>query len=216
MRLHIWISTRAVFYCATFVAKNTFHPDKHHPDKHQKQLKGKLNSMNKSDRNFWQRTKEIAGLDVQRGGATPDVDDIVDHFAEKMSNGKGEEECNFKLADSFTVPISGFKIRFKTVLKSLKAVDPTKSANGISPKFWKECAVQRAPIVCKLFKYIVKVGKYPSRWKFGRITALHKRGSVKLPKNYRPVQVLMGISVIFEGNIEPQFTKWIMHFIPDV
>ena len=26
----------------------------------------------------------------------------------------------------------------------------------------------------------------------------------------------MGISVIFEGNIEPQFAGWIMHFIPDV
>ena len=26
----------------------------------------------------------------------------------------------------------------------------------------------------------------------------------------------MGISAIFEGNIEPQFTRWIMHFIPDV
>ena len=48
------------------------------------------------------------------------------------------------------------------------------------------------------------------------ITALHKKGSVKLPKNFCPVQVLMGISTIFEGNIEPQFTRWIMHFIPDV
>jgi hypothetical protein len=32
--------------------------------KHQAQLKGKLQSMSKSDRNFWQLTKEIAGLDV--------------------------------------------------------------------------------------------------------------------------------------------------------
>ena len=69
--------------------------------RHQKQLKAKLQSMKKSDRNFWQLTKEIAGLDGQRGGATPDVDDIVDHFAEKMSNGKDEEDDQFRTCRLF-------------------------------------------------------------------------------------------------------------------
>ena len=108
--------------------------------------------MKKSDRNFRQLTKEVARLDVQRGGATPDVDDIVDHFAQKMSNGKDQEDDNSEPADFFIVPITGFKIRFKPVLKSLKTVDPHKSTNGISPKFWKECAVQSDPAVCKLGK----------------------------------------------------------------
>ena len=43
--------------------------------RYQKGLKVRLESMDNSDRNFWKLAKEIAGLDVEKAGATPDVDD---------------------------------------------------------------------------------------------------------------------------------------------
>ena len=56
-----------------------------------------------------------------------------------------------------------------------------------------EIALQIAPSLNKLFKLIVpfvRRAEYPSFWKVGRITALHKRKEVTLAKNYRPVTVV--------------------------
>ena len=94
-------------------------------------------------------------------------------------------------------------------------MNPKKSANGIPPRFWKECADILAPSTTKLFKYIVKHSKWVSRWKIGRITAVHKRGSVKSCKNYRPLQVLENISVALETVLHPQLYDWISKFIPE-
>ena len=75
--------------------------------------------MSKYDRDFWSLTKEIAGLDAIKGSATPNVEDLVDHFQTKMSNGVGIEEDNFEPVDPFQMKISGFRIRFKRVKKVL-------------------------------------------------------------------------------------------------
>ena len=161
-------------------------------------------------------TKEIGGLNSERGSAGPSVDELATHFAEKMSNGKDEPEDEYFIPkDSRKVQLSNFKIRLKTVKKVLSSMDPNKSANGIPPRFWKECADVLAIHVCKLYQYIVKKAKYPSRWKYGRVTALHKRESVRLVKNYRPVQVMVTISLGFERSIDGQFSGWMSIFIPD-
>ena len=115
---------------------------------------------------------------------------------------------------NFKIKFTSFKVRFKKVLRVLKSVDPSKSANGIAPRFWKECAIELAPSTCKMFKYIVQKATYVSRWKVGRVSAPHKRGSVKLAKNYRPLQVLENISVYLEKKLHDQLYKWISQFIP--
>jgi len=172
--------------------------------------------MSSSDRNFWQLTKEIGGLNAERGNAGPSVEELATHFADKMSNGKDEPEDDYFIPkDSRKVNLSNFKIRLKTVKKILRNMDPNKSANGIPPRFWRECVDVLAIHVCKLYQYIVKNAKYPSRWKYGRVTALHKRGSVRLVKNYRPVQVMVTISLGFERCVDGQFTGWMTIFIPE-
>ena len=181
---------------------------------HQQRIKDKLNNLSSNDSNFWQLAKEIGGLTTDRSQSTPSTQKLADHFADKMSNGKDIHDVKYTPPDSFRIPLSGLKIRFKAVLKMLKQMNPSKSANGVSPRFWKECADLLAPSVTKLYRYIVKKKKYVSRWKEGRISALHKRGSVKDPKNYRPLKVLINISVGFEKVVHPQLYKWISKFIP--
>ena len=100
------------------------------------------------------------------------------------------------------------------MLKVLKSVDVPKSANGISPHFWKNTADVVHVAIDKLFKRIVRDGVYPSRWKCPRVTPPHKRGSVKDPKNYRPLAVPINISVCFEGTVDPQFEAWISQLTP--
>ena len=118
-------------------------------------VKKKLASMTNGDRNFWNLTKEIAGLDTSKGSATPSVDDLADHFAEKMSNGEGVTEDDFKPTNDFQVKMTGFKIKFKRVKTVLSHLDTSKSANGVGNLFLRECAVELAPAMTKLFKYIV-------------------------------------------------------------
>lgn len=57
--------------------------------------------MDRCDKSFWRITREIGGIEAQRSGAAPSVDELVDHFATKMSNGKEE-----KLIVSFSLKIS--------------------------------------------------------------------------------------------------------------
>ena len=131
-----------------------------------------------------------------------------------MSNGKGCDDDDFTPIDDHKVQLSGSKIRHKRVLKVLKKLDSFKSANGISPRFLKECALEIAPALTKLFKLIVRKGKFPSRWKHGRITPLHKRDSLFEYSNYRPLQVLENMSIACEDIVDPQLTKWLLNFTP--
>ena len=181
---------------------------------YQRKIKLKLNSMSTADSGFWQLAKEIGGLEASRAQAAPSPQDLADHFAEKMSNGRDIEDNDFIPKSDFKIRLTSFKVRFKVVKKILKTLDVKKSANGIPPVFWRECADQVAPCLTKLFKYIARKAKYVTRWKEGRVSAPHKRGSVKLPKNYRPLKVLMNISVIFERAIHDELYHWISQFIP--
>ena len=110
--------------------------------------------MSNADRNFWALIKDLSGLSTSaaRSSSTPSVKAIADHFAHKMSNGKDEEDDDFTPNDDTYIPLSSFKIRHKSVLKSLKKLDPSKSTNGFGPRFLKECAEVLAPSVTRLFK----------------------------------------------------------------
>jgi hypothetical protein len=167
-----------------------------------------------SDRQFWQLTKEIGGIAQNKAAAAPSPEALVEHFADKMSNGKGVQESEYVPPDPLRVPLVSWKIRYRKVLRTLQALDTNKSVNGIAPKFLRECAKELAPVLTKLFKFIVRQAKYPSTWKDGRVTALHKRASVLLAENDRPVTVLANVSLVFETVIDDQFDLWVTKFVP--
>ena len=73
-----------------------------------------------------------------------------------MSNGKALDDAGFVPQDMHAVPMSNFKIRLKRVKQVLKAIDPSKSANGVPPIFWKETANVVAPALAKLLQFIVQ------------------------------------------------------------
>ena len=100
------------------------------------------------------------------------------------------------------LPLSSWKIRRKRVYKVLSTVDASKSANGISPVFWKETTRVIYDAVTKLLKKIVRKATWPSAWKIARVTPPHKRGSVMLPGNYRPLSVLINLSVYVEDDCD--------------
>ena len=181
----------------------------------QRKLKRRLASSDGSSKEFWSLVKELSGLEQTRNSSAPGVDDLADHFQCKMANSKDAVDDAYVPADATVLPISSLKIRYKKVLKVLKSRDSSKSANGLPPVFLKECAPLLAPAFCKLFKFVVHKAVFPSSWKIGRVTPLHKRGSVKLSANYRPVTVLDGLSTCFEAVTNDQIYSRIETFIPD-
>ena len=182
--------------------------------KYNRAIKARLSTMKCTDRQFWQLTKEVGGIAPARAAAAPSAEALVEHFADKMSNAKGDQEEEYLPADPLRVPLVSWKIRYKKVLQTLQRLDTSKSVNGIAPKFLRECAKELAPVLTKLFSFIVRQATFPSTWKSGRVTALHKRDSVLLAENYRPVTVLKNLSLVFETVIDDQFDLWVTQFVP--
>ena len=138
---------------------------------------------------------------------------LAEHFAHKMSNAKGVQEGEYIPPDPLRarvrMPLVSWKIRYRKVLRTLQRLDTNKSVNGIAPNFLSECAKELAPVLTKLFKFIVRQAKYPSTWKDGRVTALHKRDSVVLAETDRPLIVLTNVSLVFGTVIDDQFDLWV-------
>ena len=182
---------------------------------YQRRLCSRLKNSDGSAQEFWELVKEISGLEQSRSSSAPAVEALAEHFQAKMSNAKNEVDSDYCPSDGGSIPLSGLKVRFKTVFKVLGSRVPGKSANGMPPVFLRECAVQLAPSFCRLFKYIVRKAAFPSSWKIGRITPLHKRGPVKVPGNYRPVTVLNGLSTCFEAVMNDQLYAWASAHVPE-
>ena len=153
-------------------------------------------------------------MSTSKSNSVPSPEALADHFATKMSNGRNEDD-DFTPNDDSCIPLSTFKIRRKTVLKSLKKLDPNKSINGFGPRFLKECAEVVEPAVTRLFKIVVKKSAFVSKWKVQRVTPVHKRGSKADPKKHRPVSVVDNLYAVFEDTLKPHFSSWAQEFIPD-
>ena len=179
-------------------------------------LAARLGSMNKSDKNFWNLTKEIAGLQNTHSKSAPSPEELVSHFAKKMSNAADIYDNDWEQPPqrNAKTKLKGFRVSMKRVLRSLRSLDCSKSINGVPNIFLKECATQLAAPLTKLFRHICKKGSFPERWKIGRITALHKRDAISNPKNYRPVTVLENISLLFEDVLSDQMYAFLEKHIP--
>ena len=178
-------------------------------------LQTKLLGMKSSDPLFWDLVKDIGSLNTARSSAAPDADELADHFAEKMTSGKHRSDPHFEPNYRPRSPLSNFKIHFKHVLRCLSVLDPSKSANGVGPRFLKRCAAIVAPPLYRLFKMLVRTARFPADWKVGRVTPVHKRGSLAERSNYRPITVLINCESVFEDVTKPQFEVWVTKSIPD-
>ena len=74
-------------------------------------LKTRLSKMKCSDRQFWNLTKKIGGIAKKNAAAAPSAEALVEHFADKMGNAKGEQEAEYIPADPMRVPLVSWKIR---------------------------------------------------------------------------------------------------------
>ena len=81
-----------------------------------------------------------------------------------------------------------------------KATGPDEIGNVIL----KETASSMAVPLCRLFNKCIDKGSFPDVWKTAQVTSLHKKGSVHLCENYRPISLLCCTSKVFEKLIYDQ------------
>ena len=96
--------------------------------------------------------------------------------------------------------LSSFHVPPGRVAQLLRELSPHKACgpDGLSARILRECAEEFAiplDIICRLS---VRSGVFPSTWKRANIIPVYKKGSKKLPDNYRPVSLLAISSKILE------------------
>ena len=101
------------------------------------------------------------------------------------------------------------KITTRNVRKALKAIDISKSAgpDGVPGIVLKNCAMELAPVLTRLFNMSLKSGVFPDEWKLAHVTPIHKKGDKSNSDNYRPISVTSTVSKVFETVINKQLLQ---------
>ena len=96
----------------------------------------------------------------------------------------------------------------ETVENVIENLQPKNScaADGISSKLLKKLK----PHICRPLSFLInqsfETGCFPNILKVARVKALHKKGDIHDPNNYRPISILPAISKIFEKTMQKQIT----------
>ena len=109
--------------------------------------------------------------------------------------------------------LSDISITVDDVYELLKDINPNKSAgdDAMHPKVLKECAVELAYPLQKLFEMSISSGTVPKSWKSATITPIHKDEDKGKAENYRPISITSQIGKTLEKLIR----KHIMAHIID-
>ena len=75
---------------------------------------------------------------------------------------------------------------------------PSTQLDKISARLLRDAAWVIAPSLTYIINSSLKLGKFPSRWKCAKVTALFKQGDRTIMDNYRPISVLPTVSKVIE------------------
>ena len=106
----------------------------------------------------------------------------------------------------FLSPIKEFEVTNEIIqLNNRKSPGP----DNLSPKILKACEPQLCKPLTDVFNYSIETATYPSKLKLAKVIALHKKKTVFLPENYRPISLLSCIDKIFEKLLHKRFMEFI-------
>ena len=119
-------------------------------------------------------------------------------FSRKFSN---PAVHTFPEPPLFDAPgLSRFTVSRDRVVQLLRDLREHKACgpDGLSARVLKECADELSIPIHMLCELSVSSGTFPTMWKQANVIPVHKKGSKKLPDNYRPVSLLPICSKILE------------------
>ena len=96
--------------------------------------------------------------------------------------------------------------KVRRALASLK-IGKASGPDRIPVWFLKEFAAEIAPVLCRLFRLILKSCIFPSAWKHSLVQPVPKKGDRSNPSNYRPIALTSTIAKVFESLLNSHFVK---------
>ena len=111
-------------------------------------------------------------------------------------------DMNVPLANKTQLEFKFSLIKESFVLSKLQTLNPRKAigVDKILNRMLKATAPVIARLLTKIFNHSLETGTFPSGFKIGKITALHKSGDRSHPSNYQPISVLPALSKFFRKN----------------
>ena len=105
-----------------------------------------------------------------------------------------------KQSDTYTRKLGSFDITKDEVFELLSKVNPSKSAgdDDIHPRVLRECALELAEPLYKIFQESINSGCVPQSWKTATITPIFKSDDRSLPENYRPISITSQVGKLLE------------------
>ena len=96
-------------------------------------------------------------------------------------------------------------------LKTIQGLKNTKSAGNdfIDASIIKAAGNSLTAPLTLLINKSIETGKFPKNWKISRIIPLQKKTGIIIPKNYRPVSLLVSSSKILEAHIMKQMEHYL-------
>ena len=96
--------------------------------------------------------------------------------------------------------------RVRRILLSLE-IGKASGPDGIPARFLKDFADELSPVLCHLFRLILKTETYPTSWKHPFVQPVPKKGDRSNPSNYRPIALTSTIAKVFESLLNSHFLK---------
>ena len=143
-------------------------------------------------------------------------------FASKFTSRKVDR---FPSTPAYDLPcFTDFCISEATVRDAVRDLQIHKACgpDGISARIIKECSEQLVAPLCILFRKSTNSGIFPGRWSEANIVPIHKKGSKKIPLNYRSVSLLPLFGKLLEkciyaslfSHVRPALTEKQHGFLP--
>lgn len=164
---------------------------------------------------FWAYTKTLRKTNsfpsqmIADGETLNNPEDMAEAFATYFNSVHSAIDPNlpnFTATASDSNSFSFKDVNESDILQRLKQVDANKGMgiDRISNYFIKAAANSLALPMTIIVNKIIRHGVYPSHWKIGNWTPIHKSGDTHDVKNYRGVAVLPGLNQIAEKLIHEQ------------
>ena len=167
-------------------------------------LENVFSNENLSSKLFWKTSKQLLGLEktnkniptLSLNNEYAETDyQKANMLNEYFSSQSDIDDQNKSLPPPKPVEhdlLDILQISPQSVKEVLDALDVNKSCGPdlMSPRLLKEGSQILAEPYSTIFTSSLRLGRFPTQWKDGNITALHKKEDRSLPSNYRPISLL--------------------------
>jgi hypothetical protein len=95
------------------------------------------------------------------------------------------------------------------VKKQIERLKPTGAAgpDGITTKTLQNCKEEISPVLATIYRKSLKEGRVPEEWKTVNVIPIFKKGSKKVPGNYRPISLTCICCKVMESLLKEDITQ---------